>query len=82
VTRHSKLTGDSATRGAPTCWEASGVSPASANSSTSGGTAAQLAFMRSANSRVTRFQVNSPVACALRKVSLAPMLAKPTMGGT
>ena len=61
--------------------EATGVRPASSNSSTSGGTAAQAAFMRSASGRVARFQPNSPVSRMLRRLSLAPMLAKPTIGG-
>jgi hypothetical protein len=48
---------------------------------TSGGNGAQDAFMASANGRVTRFQTNSRVSRMLRSVSLAPMLAKPMMGG-
>jgi len=46
------------------------VRPASWNSSTSGGTAAQLWFMASARLRVARFQTNSPVSSTLRTVSL------------
>ena len=82
VQRHSKVTRLSATRGGRTSVEARGVRPASTNSSTSGGTAAQVVFIASARSRVARFHTNSPVACTLRTVSLRPMLAKPTMGGT
>ena len=78
---HSKDTGLSATRGTAMRRDGTGVRPASANSSTSGGTAAQLAFIASASGRVARFQPNSPVASMLRSVSLAPMLAKPTIGG-
>ncbi|MNT48374.1 hypothetical protein D3C72_1851530 [compost metagenome] len=80
--RHSKVTGLSATRGGATKVEGRGVRPVSANSLTSGGTAAQLWFITSAKSRVARFHTNSPVSCTLRTVSLKPMLAKPTMGGT
>jgi len=82
VTRHSNDTGLSATRGAPIRRDATGVRPASSNSLTSGGTAAQLAFIASASGRVARFQTNSPVSRTLCSVSFAPMLAKPTMGGT
>jgi hypothetical protein len=57
------------------------VSPASANSSTSGGTDAQVRFIASASGRVARFHTNSPVCCALRTVSLKPMLEKPMIGG-
>jgi hypothetical protein len=48
---------------------------------TSGGTIAQERFMASASGRVARFQPNSPVSRMLRRLSLAPMLAKPMMGG-
>ena len=50
--------------------EATGVKPASSNSLTSGGTAAQVWFMASARGRVTRFQANSPLASMLRTESL------------
>lgn len=74
------VTGLSATRGGVTTWDASGVSPARSNSSTSNGTAAQLWFMASASGRVARFQTNSPVSSMLRSVSLRPRLEKPTIG--
>ena len=81
VTRHSKATGLSPTRGALTRSEATGVRPASWNSSTSGGTAAQVAFIASASGRVTRFHTNSPVARALRRLSFSDVLEKPISGG-
>ena len=82
VTRHSKLTGLSSTRSTFTRRPGTGVRPARVNSSTSGPTEAQLAFMASARARVARFQTNSPVAWALATVSFQPMVEKPTMGGT
>ncbi len=81
VTRHSKATGLSATRGGRTSAEASGVRPARANSSTSGPTDAEVSFIGSARARVARFQTNSPVDSALVTLSLWPVLENPTMGG-
>ena len=69
------------TRGTAITLDGAGVSPARSNSLTSGGTAAQLAFIASASGRVTKFQTNSRVARALCKLSLAPMLQKPMIGG-
>ena len=47
-----------------------------------GATEADVAFIGSRSARVARLTTNSPVASMLRSVSLAPMLAKPTIGGT
>ena len=82
VKRHSKVTGLRATLGTWINSEATASSPASSNSFTSGGTAAQVWFMASASSRVARFHTNSPVSWMLRTVSFQPMLEKPMMGGT
>ena len=70
VSRHSKATGLSITRGTPTTRESAGVKPDSTNSSTYGDTAALVWFIASANGRVAKFQTNSPVSWMLRTVSL------------
>ena len=62
-------------------WDASPVSPARSNSSTSGPTVAEEAFIASACARVARFQVNSPVSARLRALCFRPMEEKPTIGG-
>ena len=79
VTRHSKVTGAAATRGALTSSEATASSPAASNSSTS--SVVEVAFICSASERVARFQVNSRVASALATVPFQPLLENPTSGG-
>ena len=82
VHTHSKLTRLSATRGTDTFRDGPFVSPASSNSSTPGGTVAEVAFMRSASSRVTRFHVNSPVCATLLQVSFGAVEENPMIGGS
>ena len=69
VTTHSKAT-VSATRGASIFRLGAAVRPASANSSTSGATPAELAFIARASGRVARFHTNVPVDATLRAESL------------
>jgi hypothetical protein len=60
------------TRGGVTRREATFSNPASANSSTSGKTVAELAFIASACALVARFQTNSPVLLAFSALSFHP----------
>ena len=57
------------------------VNPASANSSTSCGTVADVAFIACAISMVARFQTNSPVCWILLTVSFQAVLENPISGG-
>ena len=76
---HSNATGLAATRGAATSRDGAASSPAAANSSTS--CPVELAFIAAASGRVTRFQTNSPVACALATLCFHPIDEKPISGG-
>src|SRR4249920_1617589 len=67
---HSICAGDSATRGGRTTRLGAGVSPASANSSTSGGTSAAVMLAAVAMASLTTLITNSPVSSTLRNVSL------------
>src|ERR1051325_8609651 len=66
---HSMLTRDSFTRAGFTRSLGTGVSPESANSSTSGGYSPEHAFIFSAKSSLTMFTTNSPVASIFTSVS-------------
>lgn len=66
---HSIATGDSATRGGVTVSLGSAVNPISANSSTSDGNTADVAFTFSISSADARFTTNSPVASTFRRLS-------------
>src|SRR3954471_23239771 len=67
---HSICAGDSATRGGRTARLGAGVSPATANSSTSGGTSAAVTLAAAAMASLTTLMTNSPVSSTLRNVSL------------
>src|SRR5262245_15114938 len=67
--RHSMLTGARATRGAATFTPGAASSPATANSSTSGGNSPDVMFICSARSSSTTLTTKLPVLSTLRSVS-------------
>lgn len=71
LTRASRAAGAAATRGGATSTDGAVARPASANSSTSGATIAEVASTASASWRSARFTTNSPVASAFASVSFA-----------
>ncbi len=67
--------------GAATTTDGSGVSPAQANSSSSGGKSAEVRFIRSTRLSPATLITYSPAARTLRRVSFSPTLTKPSIGG-
>src|SRR5579863_471002 len=79
---HSKLTGDSATRGGRTIVDVTGVTFASSNSLTDESYSPLVAFIGCSNSKVTMLTTNSFVSRTLRSVSFAsPCGPFPFFGG-
>ncbi len=81
-TLHSRLIGDSATRGGLTSLLGAGVRPASAISSTSAGSEALVRFIASRRSQVAMLATNSPVSRQLVSVSFGPCGWRPLMPAT
>ena len=82
LSRHSKFTGLSSTRGAATSRPGARVRPATSNSSISGGAGAHVRFICCASAFVARLQQNSPVVATLATLSFQPIEENPMIGGT
>jgi hypothetical protein len=80
-TRHSSAAGLAATRGGETSRLGALAMPASSNSSTSGPTLAEVAFIASARASLTRLNTNSPVSRTLARLSPSFSEEKPMIGG-
>src|SRR5579871_5891732 len=81
ITLHSIEQGEAATRGGTTKREGAIARPARSNSLAPRGSGAEVSFIASRSSQVTRFQTNSRISPANVAESFGPLLEKASSGG-
>lgn len=81
MTRHSRVAGLLATRGALMIRDGAIVTSAYSNSLGSSASAREVRFIAAASALETRFTANSPVSRAFLALCLRPSLKKATIGG-